>query len=70
MGREDGGNQEGLKGLKKVLKNHICCQSKSLWMKKPSDVVNSGENVLDKKPVRAKSVPQSDPINRTTCRNH
>lgn len=73
VSREGGGNQESLKRFKKVLKiskQHLWCQSKGPWMKKPRYAVNSSENTLDKAAVHAKSVPQSDPINRATCRNH
>lgn len=68
-----GRNQESLERFIKVLKiskQHLWCQSKGPWMKKPRYAVNSSENTLDKTAIRAKSVPQSDPINRTTCRDH
>lgn len=72
-GKQGGRNKEALEGFKKVLKiskQHLWCQSRSRWMKKPRYAVKSGENALDKEAVRAKSVPQSNPIKRATCRNH
>lgn len=70
---EGGKNQESLERFIKVLqisKQHLWCQSKGLWMKKPRYAVNSSENTLDKAAIHAKSVPQSDPINRKTTCNH
>lgn len=67
------GKQQSLQRILKILKiskQHLWCQSKGLEMKKPGSAVNSSENALDKAAIRAKSLPHSNPINRTTCCNH
>lgn len=67
--KKTGGPQEIYKDIKNLNATPL------VSIKEPVDeetryAANSSENTLDKAAIHAKSVPQSNQINRTTCHNH